>query len=132
MDKFEIQKRMMRLTLEVIKLTKKFPICQESKVISNQIIRSSSSTAANYRAACRAKSTRDFIAKLGIVEEESDETVFWLELIIASSLVPEELVTSTLKEANEIVAMMVSSLKTAKENLNKLNKKDAELKHKST
>ena len=126
MDKFEVQKRMMRLTLEVIKLTKKFPISQESKVISNQIIRSSSSTAANYRAACRAKSTRDFIAKLGIVEEESDETVFWLELIIASSLVPEELVTSTLKEANEIVAMMVSSLKTAKENLKKLNKKDPE------
>ena len=123
MDKFEIQKRMMKLTLDVIKLTKMFPISQESKVISNQIIRCSSSTAANYRAACRAKSIRDFIAKLGIVEEESDETVFWLELIIASCLVPEEKVTPILKEANEIVAMMVRSLKTAKENLKRLNEK---------
>ncbi|MDY0344072.1 MAG: four helix bundle protein [Lentimicrobium sp.] len=123
MDKFEIQKRMMKLTLDVIKLTKMFPISQESKVISNQIIRCSSSTAANYRAACRAKSIRDFIAKLGIVEEESDETVFWLELIIASGLVPEEKVTPILKEANEIVAMMVRSLKTAKENLKRLNEK---------
>ncbi|MDY0104609.1 MAG: four helix bundle protein, partial [Lentimicrobium sp.] len=119
MDKFEMQRRMMKLKLEVIKLTKIFPISQESKVISYQIIRCTSSTAANYRAACRAKSTKDFIAKMGIVEEESDETVFWLELIIASGLVKEELVAPFLKEANEIVAMTVRSLITAKENLKK-------------
>jgi four helix bundle protein len=121
MDKFEMQRRMMKLTLDVIKLTKILPISQESKVISYQIIRCTSSTAANYRAACRVKSTRDFIAKMGIVEEESDETVFWLELIIASGLVNEELVAPILKEANEIVAMTVRSLITAKENLKKLN-----------
>lgn len=121
MDKFEMQRRMMRLTLDVIKLTKSFSMSQESKVISYQIIRCSSSTAANYRAACRAKSSRDFIAKMGIVEEESDETVFWLELIIASGLVNEGIVAPILKEANEIVAMTVRSLITAKENLKKLN-----------
>ena len=121
MDKYEMQRRMMRLTLDVIKLTKSFSMSQESKVISYQIIRCSSSTAANYRAACRAKSSRDFIAKMGIVEEESDETVFWLELIIASGLVNEEHVAPILKEANEIVAMTVRSLITAKENLKKLN-----------
>lgn len=120
MDKFEMQRRMMKLTIDVIKLTKLFPLSQESKVISNQIIRCSSSTAANYRASCRAKSTRDFIAKMGIVEEESDETAFWLELIIASGLVKEELVAPILKEANEIVAMTVRSLITAKENLKNL------------
>lgn len=121
MDKYEMQRRMMRLTLDVIKLTKSFSMSQESKVISYQIIRCSSSTAANYRAACRAKSSRDFIAKMGIVEEESDETVFWLELIIASGLVNEEYVAPILKEANEILAMTVRSLITAKENLKKLN-----------
>ena len=126
MDKFEMQRRMMKLTIDVIRLTKTFPMSQESKVISNQIIRCSSSTAANYRAACRAKSPRDFIAKMGIVEEESDETVFWLELIIASGLTKEELVAPIMKEANEIVAMTVRSLITAKENLKKLKEKDSE------
>ncbi|HAH59590.1 MAG: hypothetical protein PHW35_03060 [Lentimicrobiaceae bacterium] len=81
MDKYEIQGRMMKLPLNVIKLTKRFP-----------------------------------------VSRESDETVFWLELIIASGLVPEEQVAPILKEANEIVAMMVRSLITAKESLKKLNK----------
>lgn len=117
MDKYEMQRRMMNLTIAVIKLTKVFPLSQESKVITYQIIKSSSSTAANYRAACRAKSTKDFISKMGIVEEECDETAFWLELVEATVLAGKNEVAPLLKEASEIVAMTVRSIKTAKESL---------------
>ncbi len=127
MDKYEMQRRMMNLAIAVIKLTKNFPLSQESKVITYQIIKSASSTAANYRAACRAKSTKDFISKMGIVEEECDETAFWLELVEAINLSNKTEVTPLLKEASEIVAMTVRSIKTAKESLKeqKTNKKTA-------
>ncbi len=127
MDKYEMQRRMMNLAIAVIKLTKNFPLSQESKVITYQIIKSASSTAANYRAACRAKSTKDFISKMGIVEEECDETAFWLELVEAINLSNKTEVTPLLKEASEIVAMTVRSIKTAKESLKeqKNNKKTA-------
>jgi four helix bundle protein len=117
MDKYEMQRRMMNLAIAVIKLTKVLPISQESKVITYQIIKSASSTAANYRAACRAKSTKDFISKMGIVEEECDETAFWLELVEATALAGKNEVAPLLKEASEIVAMTVRSIKTAKESL---------------
>jgi four helix bundle protein len=81
MNRPDMNKRTMKMALEVIKLTKLFPLCQESKIVSNQIIKSSTSTAANYRSAGRGKSLKDFISKLGIAEEECDETLFWLEII---------------------------------------------------
>jgi four helix bundle protein len=79
MERSDMQKRTMNMALEVIKLTKSFPLSQESKVITYQIIKSSTSTAANYRSAGRGKSKKDFIAKLGIAEEECDETLFGLK-----------------------------------------------------
>jgi len=124
MDKYEMQRRMMNLTIAVIKLTRAFPFNQESKVITYQIIKSASSTAANYRAACRAKSTKDFIAKMGIVEEECDETAFWLELIKSIDLAGIENIEPLLKEASEITAMTVRSIKTARNSLiEKVDKK---------
>lgn len=117
MDKYEMQQRMMNLAIAVIRLTKKFPDYPESKVIYFQIIKSSTSMAANYRAACRGKSAKDFIAKGRIVEEESDETAFWLEMIKVMNLAPEEDVNPLLKETSEILAMTISSIKTAKGNL---------------
>lgn len=78
------------MALEVIKLTKLFPISQERKVITYQIIKSSTSTAANYRSAGRAKSSKNFIAKPGITEEECDETIFWLEMILEAKLASQE------------------------------------------
>ncbi len=114
-----MQKRTMKLALEVIKLTKLFPLSQESKVITYQVIKSSTSTAANYRAACRAKSSKDFIAKLGIAEEECDETIFWLEMMIEAMLASKEDVQPKKQEASEILAIIVSSIKTARQNLNK-------------
>lgn len=109
---------MKRLAISVIRLSKKFPMSQEGKVISNQIIRSATSVAANYRASCRAKSPKDFISKLGIVEEECDETIFWLEIIEELEMIKEsEDLAALKKEANEILAITVASIKTVRNKL---------------
>lgn len=88
----------------------------EGRLIGNQIFRSGTSTAANYRAVCRARSTADFISKLSIVEEEADETLFWLELIKEMEIVDKTLLNSLMQENNEIIAIIVSSIKTARKN----------------
>jgi four helix bundle protein len=118
MTKEELKDRTKLFALRVIKLVKALPKSIEAKIIGNQILRSATSVAANYRAVCRSKSTKDFIAKLAIVIEESDETVFWLELIIESKLIKEALVINLLKEANEITAIMVASRHSAITNQN--------------
>jgi four helix bundle protein len=118
MDKFELQNRTKRLAISVIRLSKKFPLSQEGKVISNQIIRSATSVASNYRAACRAKSPKDFISKMGIVEEECDETIFWMEIIEELQMLTEiEELVSIKKEANEILSITVASIKTVRNKL---------------
>jgi four helix bundle protein len=86
-------------------------------VIAKQLIRSSTSIGANYRAACRAKSALDFINKLKIVEEETDETLYWLELLEESSLVQKDKISDLLEETNEILSIIVASINTAKNNL---------------
>jgi four helix bundle protein len=84
--------------------------------IAKQIIRSSTSIGANYRAARRAKSTADFINKLKIMEKEADETQYWLEILEESNLINTERIETIKKEVNEIVSIVVASIKTAKEN----------------
>ena len=108
-----MQARTKKLAIRIFKLVDKFPYSQGAKVVSFQILKSSSSVAANYRASGRAKSTADFINKLKIVEEEADETLFWLEFIKEINITneEEELILLT-KEANEIVAIITKSLKT--------------------
>lgn len=118
MDKFELQNRTKRMAISVIRLSKKFSLSQEGKVITNQIIRSATSVAANYRASCRAKSPKDFISKMGIVEEECDETLFWLEIIEELQMVSEmEELLAIKNEANEILSITVASIKTVKNRL---------------
>ncbi len=90
------------------------PKTSTARIISHQIIRSGTSVAANYRAACRARSNAEFIAKLGIVEEEADETLFWLELSEETGLLPSNRLKDIKQEANEITAIIVSSRKSAK------------------
>ena len=119
MDKFEIQRRAMKIAFDVIKFTKMLPASQESKVISYQVIKSSTSTASNYQSAGRGKSMKDFIAKLGIAEEECDETLFWLELIEEAKLADPLAIQPFKKESSEILAIIVASIKTAKLNLSK-------------
>jgi len=87
-----------------------------SRVISQQIIRSATSAGANYRAACGSKSRRDFVNKLKIVEEELDETGYWLELIEESTVFPAERMTPLLRENNELLAIIVASIRTARGN----------------
>ena len=98
---------------DVIRLVEQLPKTTEGRVVGNQLIRSGTSVGANYRAACRGKSKADFIAKLGIVEEEADESCYWLEIIMAGNMPPENQVQPLLKEANEITAIIVASRKTA-------------------
>ena len=110
----QIKNRTKFIGLEVIKLVDEFPNKPSSWVIAKQIVRSSTSIGANYRAACRAKSTPDFINKLKIVEEETDETQYWLEIMEESQLIESKRIRSIKKEVNEILAIVVASIKTAR------------------
>jgi four helix bundle protein len=86
----------------------------DGRTVAGQLLRAATSVAANYRAACRGRSRAEFIAKLGIVLEESDESLLWLELIVESDLLPRTRVERLLKEANELTAIFTTALKTAK------------------
>jgi four helix bundle protein len=112
MDEQEFKQRTKRLALRVIELVEELPKNRTADVLGRQLLRSATSVGANYRSACRGKSTADVLAKLAIVEEEADETVYWLELLVEAKIVPESRVTPLLKESNEIVAMTVASIKT--------------------
>jgi four helix bundle protein len=110
----EMKKRTKLLALEVIKLANKLPPGDVARVIKNQILRSGTSMGANYRAACRAKSPADFISKMGNVEEEADETMYWLELAVEAGLLSSEQIADVYNEADQILAIVVSSIKTAR------------------
>src|SRR6195256_2770344 len=92
-----------------MRLVDALPRTPKGKALSSQLVRSGMSVAANYRAACRGRSRAEFIAKIGVVEEEADETALWLELILADKLLPEKKIASLLTEANELVAIMAAS-----------------------
>lgn len=114
MNEQEFKKRTKQLALRIIKLINSLPPTTTGQVIGKQVLRSGTSVGANYRAACRAKSTADLLHKLAIVEEEADETLYWLELLIKSEIIPAEKLNSLVQETNEITAMIVSSIKTLK------------------
>ncbi len=113
MTEVEMKLRTKQFALRVMKLVGALPNTQEGRTIGNQLIRSGTSVGANYRAACRARSTADFISKLGIVEEEADESGYWMELIVEGDLMAESRVISLLGEASELVAIIVASRKSA-------------------
>src|SRR5581483_6234935 len=99
--------------LRIVKLVRAMPRSIESRAIAGQIIRSGTSVAANYRSACRARSRAEFIAKIGIVIEEADETGLWLELIIDAEILPSDRVKPLWEEARELAAIMTASSKSA-------------------
>jgi len=101
----EMKTRTKQFAKQIIKLCRLLPKNREGRLIGNQLFRAGTSVAANYRAACRARSRAEFIAKLGIVEEEADESLFWLELIQELKLCQDNLVPSLLKEGNEILSI---------------------------
>ena len=113
MTESELKQRTKGLALQVIRLVSALPRRSESAVvIGRQLLRSGTSVGANYRAACRARSRRDMLAKLGIVEEEADESVYWLELLGDAELVKLHLLRDLIREYNEILAITVASQKT--------------------
>jgi four helix bundle protein len=112
MNEQEFKTRTKQLALRVIALVDELPRRRITDVLGRQLVRSGTSVGANYRSACRGKSTADVLAKLAIAEEEADETIYWLELLVEAKIVPNTRVAEIMKETNEIVAMTVASIKT--------------------
>ena len=113
MDAEELKKRTKLFALRILKLAAALPNTIEGKAIRGQLVRAGTSVGANYRASCRTRSRAEFIAKIGIVEEEADESGYWLELIIAGNLMGEKRVTPLLIEADELTRIMARSRVTA-------------------
>ena len=100
--------------IRIIRLVESLPKERTEDVIGKQLLRSGTSVGANYRAACRAKSTADFVYKMGIVEEETDESLYWMEILIEAKIMVSKKLEPLMKEANELLAITVTSIKTAK------------------
>ena len=116
MDSDDLKKRTKRFALRILKLVAALPNTVQGKTIGGQLARAGTSVGSNYRAACRGRSRAEFIAKLGIVEEEADESGYWLELVIDGELLAASKVQPLLDEANELTAIMSSSKITARKN----------------
>jgi len=114
MDKEEMKRRTKQFALRVVHFVEALPRGRTADVLGRQLLRSGTSVGANYRAACRAKSTADFISKMGTVEEEADESVYWMELLVEAGIVKADLLESLLKEGDELLAITVSSINTAR------------------
>ena len=110
-----LKRRTKRFGLDVIKLVEKLPEDETCRILGRQLLRSGTSVGANYRAACRAKSSADFISKLGNVEEEADESGFWLEMLVDAQKLELAVATPLIQEAGELTAIAVSSINTARE-----------------
>jgi four helix bundle protein len=110
----DLRERTRKFALRIIRLAQSLPRERAADVIGRQILRSGTSVGANYRAACRAKSAADFIAKLQIALEEADESLYWMELLTESHLIQESQLEGLIKEADEIVAILVASINTAR------------------
>ena len=123
MDKTDLKLRTKSFALQIIKTVEILPKGKTSEVLSKQLLRSATSVGANYRAACRARSTADFIAKMCIVEEEADESIYWMELLSEAGIVNLEDIKPLIKEANELLAIVVASINTVKNRTGKLNSK---------
>jgi four helix bundle protein len=118
-DEETFRRRTKAFALDTIKLVQSLPRTGTADVMGRQLLRSGTSIGANYRAACRAKSAADMLSKLKVVEEEGDESAYWLELLTESGILTNEATEPLRKEANELVAMTVASIKTLRARLSK-------------
>ncbi len=112
MDADEFKQRTKALAIRMIRLVESLPDSQSASILGRQLFRSATSVGANYRAACRARSRADMVHKLGIVEEEADETLYWLEILGESGMVPTSRLGDLTRETQEILAMTVASKRT--------------------
>ena len=115
MEEQEFQQRTREVALQVIRLVDSLPKSRGADAICRQLVRSGTSIGANYRAACRAQSRAAMIAKLSIVEEESDETLYWMELLVQAEIVKESRLGELMQEVEEIPAMVVASFRTLRQ-----------------
>jgi four helix bundle protein len=122
MNEQEFKARTRQIALRVIRLVESLPNTKSAQIIGRQLLRSATSVGANYRAACRGKSPADVLHKLSIVEEEADESLYWLELLAESNIVSGSKLSNLMNDINEIVAMTVSSIKTMRSNMNDQSK----------
>ena len=109
-----LKQRTKAFAVRIVKLFRSLPHTPDAQTLGKQVLRSGTSVAANYRAVCRARSKAEFIAKMGIVQEEADETVFWLELLTETDVLSNDRTKELLKEANELLAVFGASLRTSK------------------
>ena len=131
MDLSDLKLRTKAYALRMIRLVEALPRNRVTDIIGKQLLRAATSVGANYRAACRAKSPADFIAKMGIVEEEADESLYWVELLIESGLLMPDQCTEVVREGNQLVAITVSSIKTARNHIRARNAEYKERNQKS-
>ena len=115
----DLKERTKQFSIDIVKQVSFLTRNVSAEVLGKQILRSGTSVGANYRAACRAKSKKDFINKLAIVIEEADETQFWLELLVSSELIERDKAATIWKEADELIRIMTASSKTTKSNIHK-------------
>ncbi len=116
MKSTDLKNRTKQFALRILELSRSLPSDRTIDILTKQLIRSATSVGANYRSACRARSKADFISKITIVEEEADECMYWIELLSESKLIDSKVLSSILKEADELTAIFTSSGKTAKHN----------------
>jgi four helix bundle protein len=114
MDAEEFKHRRKAFGLRIIRMVDSLPKSRTADVIGRQLLRCGTSVGANYRAACRARSPAEFAAKMGIVEEECDEAVYWMELLVEANIMPETRISDLMDEANEILSMVVASIRTSR------------------
>ena len=114
MNQSVLKDRTHAFAVAVIKFAGQLPRNRVADIIARQLIRSGTSVGANYRAACRARSRAEFIAKMGIVEEEADETIYWLEILADTGIVTKQAISNLHNEASQIVTMVIASIKTAR------------------
>lgn len=113
MDKDDLAKRTKQFALRIMKLVDALPNTAIGRAIGGQLIRCGTGVGSNYRAACRSRSTKEFVSKLGTVLEEADESIYWIELIIEGKVLPEKRTNSLVKEAKELASIMAKSRITA-------------------
>ncbi len=112
----DLAERTFAFGVRVVRMVESLPKSETARILGRQLLRAATSVGANYRAARRGRSRADFFSKLGIVEEECDESIYWIDMLTATSVVPNKRVELLLKEAHELLAIIVTSIKTARKN----------------
>jgi len=115
----ELKKRTKAFAIRVVNLFRRLPRTEEARTIGRQLLRSGTSVAANYRAVCRSRSKAEFVAKIGIVVEEIDETIFWIELMADTEIFKKARLKDLLTEANELLAIFAASQRTARSSMSR-------------